>query len=385
MSKVTVPLSRFAGEVAHSGIREIFDAVAGRKDIYHLEVGQPDFPTPEHVIEAALRSARKWSGYTDSAGIRSLREAISERLRRVHSLDYPPERVVVTHGGVQAIAAVCLATLDSGDEVLVPDPGWPNYAMIATALGARVVPYPLRPEDGFVPDPERVRSLFTERTKLLVINSPANPTGAFIPPEVQEALVTAARNAGVLVISDEVYDEMYFDGPAAPSAAGLDDEWVVGVWSCSKTYAMTGWRVGYLVANPQLVETIVKLQEPTISSVSSVTQAAATAALSGSQDVVTQMCSAYRQRRDIVLDLLREAGMDPIVPNGAFYQMVPLKPGTDSRRAALELVERGVAVAPGTAFGSVAADQLRVSLASSEESLRGGIARILEWHSENAG
>ena len=385
MSEVTVPLSRFAGEVSHSGIREIFDAVAGRKDVYHLEVGQPDFPTPDHVVEAAFKAAQEWSGYTDSAGIRTLREAISERLRRVHSLDFQPERVVVTHGGVQAIAAVSIATLEPGDEVLVPDPGWPNYAMIATALGARVVPYPLRLENGFVPDPEQVASLFSQRTKLLVINSPANPTGAFIPPDIQDALVTAARNAGVLVISDEVYDEMYFDGPAAPSAAGLDDEWVVGVWSCSKTYAMTGWRVGYLVANPQLVETIVKLQEPTISSVSSVTQAAATAALTGPQDVVATMCSAYRQRRDLVLDLLRRAGMDPIVPKGAFYQMVPLTPGTDSRGAALELVERGVAVAPGTAFGSVAADQLRISLASNEESLRGGVARILDWYAENAG
>jgi aspartate aminotransferase len=382
MTKVTsrVPLSRFASEVAHSGIREIFNATTGRKDVYHLEVGQPDFPTPAHVIEAAFKSAREWSGYTHSAGLKPLREAISERLRRVHDLDYSPDELVVTHGGVHAIAAVATATIEPGDEVLVPDPGWPNYAMIATALGGRVVPYPLRAEDDFVPDPDRVAALFTDKTKLIVLNSPANPTGAVIPAEIHEAIVNACRDAGVLVISDEVYDEIYFDGDAAPTAVRYDKDWVVGVWSCSKTYAMTGWRVGYLAAGPQLVDTIVKLQEPTISSVSSVTQAAAHAALTGPQDVVVEMCSAYRHRRDLVADLLRDAGIDSVVPRGAFYQMVPLQPGTDSRMAALDLVKRGVAVAPGSAFGRVAADQLRLSLASSEEALRGGVERILDWY-----
>jgi aspartate/methionine/tyrosine aminotransferase len=375
-----VELSPLALGVPPSGIREIVNLVVTRPpgEVLRLEIGEPDFATPAHVVEAAVEAARRGVGYTQSFGILPLREALGERIRRVGGLDYGPDEITVTQGGVQGVSAVFAALLSPGDEVLIPDPAWPNYEMLALLRGAVPVAYPLLPVDGFVPDPDDIASRITSRTKVIVLNSPGNPTGTVFPPDVVRAIVELGARRDLWVLTDEVYDELVFEGePANAAQHGRDG--VVAVYSFSKTYAMTGWRVGYVAAPKELSTLLGTVQEPLLSCISGVSQHAALAALEGPQDCVATMRDSYRARRDLLVGLLRDGGFDVVEPHGAFYQMLPLAPGADSRRAALDLLGDGVAVAPGTAFGAVAADHFRLSLASREAVLREAVERIIAW------
>lgn len=373
-------LGTWARRVPPSGIREIVNLVLARPDagIVRLEVGEPDLPTEPHIVAAAQEAAARGIGYTQSFGITPLREAIVARLQRVAGLTYAADEIVVGQGGVQAMAVAFAALLDAGDEVLLPDPAWPNYAMTAQLRGAIVVPYSLPASTGFLPDIDELRTLITARTRLIVINSPANPTGTVFPADLVAAIVELAAAHDLWVMSDEVYDELIFEGAMA-NAAQYDRERVIGLYSFSKTYSMTGWRVGYAACPRPLAQLLGTLQEPMISCISGVSQYAALAALEGPQDWIARNRDIYRARRDLVGNLLADAGFDAVHPAGAFYQMVPLAPGTDSRLAALDLVDHGVATAPGSAFGEVAGDQLRLSLAASESALRAGIERIVAW------
>jgi aspartate aminotransferase len=367
-------------DVPPSGIREIVNRLAETdRDVLPLHIGEPDFAAPPHVWEAAAAQAKAGCRYTQSGGIADLREALADKLRRVNRLPANPLQVMVTHGGVQGCALVLSALLEPGDEVLVADPGWPNHAMMVTFAGGRVVRYPLRARDGFVPDPAEVEALVTDRTRALIMNSPGNPTGAVFPSEVVQALVEITARHDLALLSDEVYDQLAFDGvPVSP--ATLDPQRVIGVFSFSKTYAMTGWRVGYVHAPDWLARSLWKLQEAALGSLSEVSQAAALAAITGPQGQVAEMRAAYRRRRDLVVGLLHDAGFEVPVPQGAFYVMVPLRPGTDSRAAAFELLDAGVAVAPGSAFGPTAADQIRLTTANADEVLREGVRRFLDWY-----
>lgn len=371
--------------VEHSGIREIANLVIGRPkgEVVRLEIGEPGFSTPQHIIDAGARAAAT-ARYAPSAGHMALREALARRMQRLAGVDVAPERIIVTQGGVQACLATLAALIRPGDEVLIPDPAWPNYEMITAMLGGRSVRYPLPPEQGFVPDPDAVAALMTERTRVLVLNSPGNPTGAVFPREVVRALVDAARERGVVVLSDEVYDELVFEGEPA-NAIAMDEEHVVAVHSFSKTYAMTGWRVGWAVAPAWLAPTIAKLQEPMLSCIPDLTSAGALAALEGPQDAIADMREAYRARRDLCVELVTSVGIEVAVPRGAFYLMVPLAKDVDSRQAALDLVDHGVSVAPGTAFGVAARDHVRISLASEEPDLREGIRRLTDWYAATEG
>lgn len=373
-------LGTWASRVPPSGIREIVNLALARPDagIVRLEVGEPDLPIEPHIVAAAQDAAARGIGYTQSFGIAPLREAIVERLHQVAGLTYGADEIVISQGGVQAVAAVFAAVLDAGDEVLLPDPAWPNYAMTALLRGAVAVPYPLPASAGFLPDLDQMRTLITERTRMIVVNSPANPTGAVFAPELVASIVELAAAHDLWVLSDEVYDEIVFEGAMA-NAAQYDRDRVVGIYSFSKTYSMTGWRVGYAACRRSLAELLGTIQEPMLSCISGVSQHAALAALEGPQDAIARKREVYRERRDLVNTLLRDGGFEPVRPAGAFYQMVPLARGTDSRQAALDLVEHGVATAPGTAFGDVARDQLRLSLAASEDALRSGIERIVAW------
>jgi aspartate/methionine/tyrosine aminotransferase len=378
-------ISPRADAVSHSGIREIVNLAIDRGPaICRLEIGEPDFRTPGHIVDAGMAVARSGARYTHSAGTAAVREAAAAKLARVNGLDVPTEGVVMCQGAVQGCALVFAALLEPGDEVLIPDPAWPNYEMLVRLHGATAVPYPLRSRDGFLPDVEELQGLVTDRTVALVVNSPSNPTGVVFPRPVVEALVEVAARADLLLISDEVYDELIFEG-APSNAVAVDPEHVVGVYSCSKTYAMTGWRVGYLAAPAWLRGTLAKLQEPLVSCISAVSQAAAVAAFTGPQACVDEMRAAYAARRDLVVRLLRDAGIVSVSPHGAFYLMLPFAPGVDGRAAVLDLVEHGVALAPGTAFGGVAADQARLSLASSEDILEEGVRRIVSWYRRTEG
>lgn len=366
-----------AAGVPMSGIREIVDKVAGRDGIAHLEMGQPDFPTPAHIVEAAVASVRNGSGYTHSAGTPALREALAADLV-AKGLPATPEQVIVTQGGVQGCSLLLSALVSPGDEVLVPDPAWPNFAMLATLHGATVVPYALRRADRYQPDVGEIDRLMTDRTRLLIINSPGNPTGGVFDADVVEQLVAVARRHGVTVLTDEVYDGLIFDGAPA-RAVRLDPDSVVGLYSFSKTYAMTGWRVGYVLAPTWLAPTLAKLQEPLLSCIPTMTQAGALAAVTGPQACVGEMLAAYRRRRDLIVDVLGAGGLAVDPPAGAFYLIVPLAPDADSREAALDLIDHGVAVSPGTAYGTAETAYLRVSLASSDDDCLMGSQRIVDW------
>ena len=368
-----------AGRLPHSGIREIVDlALTSTSPIVRLEIGEPDFPTPAHVVEAAFEAARAGSSYVQTAGMPILRDALRSRLTSAYGVEAPIERVLITHGAVQAVDALLAAVVGPGDEVLIPDPSWPNYEMQTTLLGATPVHYALRAEDAFHPDADEIAALITPRTRVIVLNSPSNPTGAVTPAATVAAIVELAVRHDLLVISDEVYDEIVFEG-GHTNVAALAPEHVASVFSFSKTYAMTGWRVGYALVPAWVADTMVRILELETSCVSSVTQAAALAAITGPQDVVAAMRDAYRSRRDVAVAALRAGGVELVRPEGAFYAMIPIPEHVDARTAALELVTAGVSFAPGSAFGRNAPHHLRISLATSEEGIREGLRRFLTW------
>ena len=347
----------------------------------HLEVGEPDFPTPDHVLAAARQALDEgFTRYTSNAGIPALREAVARRAAQAAGRPVAPDQVVITTGAVTAIFTTLQVLVDPGDEVLTPDPAWPNAAMAVQLLGARPVPYRLSVEHGFVPRPEDLEPLITPRTKALVINTPANPTGAVFPEQAMARLVELCRRHDLYLISDEIYGDIVFDHPHVPAAAFDDDGRVFTIGGVSKGYAMTGWRIGWVIAPPHAAELLARLQEPLTSCPNAVAQRAAVAALTGPQDVVAAMREAYRRRRDRAVDLLRRHGRWRYSPQGAFYLMVDIgDTGLTSSAFALTLLEEAsVAVAPGSAFGAAGEGFVRVSLAAADDHVLTGVERLCQ-------
>jgi aspartate aminotransferase len=366
-----------------SRIREVMELAWKDPEAVHLEVGEPDFPTPEHVVEAAYEAARTGhTRYAPNAGLPELREALADKVTRRNSYEVRPDQVVVTQGGIQALYLVLLALLEPGDEVLLPDPAWPNFRMIAHLLGARVLPYPLVSEGDFLPRLEDLERLVTPRTRAILVNSPSNPLGTVVPRELLETLLAFARQRGLWYISDEVYDEVVFDDAFASAGAVADPgDRLVSIYSFSKVYAMTGWRVGYLVAPPDLAKLLTGMQEPIVSCVNTPAQMAALAAVTGPQDVVRKMREAYKTRRDELLEVLDRGGLPSSRPSGAFYVWTDVSAaGVPSMDFARALIEREhVAVAPGSAFGELGQGYVRLSLASSREDLLDGASRLVRF------
>jgi aspartate/methionine/tyrosine aminotransferase len=361
-----------------SGVREIGDFADTLPGIIKLHIGEPDANTAPHIIEAAARAARSGhTHYAPNAGIPELREACAAKVARVNAIAASPLEIVVTPGAVTAIYSTLAAVLVPGDHVLLPDPGWPNYAMMTTTLGAMSTGYPVDATTGEI-DIGELERLVTPRTRVIVVNTPSNPTGARVPRRVLQRLYTFAEEHDLWIIADDVYDQIVYDGEVV-SAGGLEDRptRVVSVFSFSKTYAMTGWRVGYLVAPPQLADLVAKLQEPVVSCVNTPAQHAALAALEGPQDEVALSVARYSARSNLAVDLLRVGGVTVAHPGGGFYLWLPVEP-RDGDAAARELVTaHGVAVAPGGTFGVRGRQAVRLSLAAAEEDIREGIARIL--------
>ena len=374
------PLSPVALSIPASGIRAIANAAMARSGVVRLEIGEPDFDTPAHIVEAAHRAARDgFTRYTESKGLLSLREAISAKLARVNSIACPPDRVIVTHGALSGLCSTAFALLAPGDEMLVPDPGWPNWAMMIRLAGGVAIPYPCPASGQFMPDLDRLESLVSPRTRAIIVNSPSNPTGAVLGQQWVEAMLEFAARHDLWLVSDECYDEIVFEG-SAPSPAALDPQGrVVTLHSCSKTYAMTGWRIGYASAPPQLAAVLASLQQPLLGNASSVAQKAAEAALTGPQDCVVRMRDAYRARRDSFVRLMADAGRPFHPPAGAFYAMLPLPERiTDTMAFAMHLLEHhGIAVAPGDAFGAGGAGHLRLALCVDESMIRSALPVIL--------
>jgi aspartate/methionine/tyrosine aminotransferase len=363
-----------------SGIRDVLDLAVTRPGVLHLEIGEPDFPTPPHVIEAAGRAAAEgYTKYTLNRGLPSLREAIRAKLAERNGIRVDVEQIVVTAGGGNALMEALLALVEPGEAILIPDPAWPNYAMMAAALNAVPLRYPLERADDFQPDLDALAALARDpAAKVLLINSPSNPTGAVWPRQTLEAVLEIARANDLYLLSDEVYEEIVFDGEHF-SPAALDEEGrIVSVFSASKTYAMTGWRVGYLAAAPKIADLIAKVQEPVISCATAPAQKALEAALTGPQQCVAEMREAYRRRRDLTVQALRSSGLFVTEPRGAFYIFADVSRATDDTAAFARwlVLERGVAVAPGETFGPRAAGLVRLSLAASAETLEEGLARL---------
>jgi aspartate aminotransferase len=378
-----LPPSSIASSMPVSRIREIMELAWKDPEVIHLEVGEPDFPTPEHVVEAADEAARAGhTRYAPNAGLPELREALADKVVRRNGYEARPEQVVVTQGGIQALYLVLRALLEPGDEVLLPDPAWPNFRMIAHLLGAGVLSYPLVAEGDFLPRLEDLERLVTPRTRAILINSPSNPLGTVLPGELVETLLAFARRRGLWFISDEVYDEVIFDDVFVSAGSVADPcDRLVSIYSFSKVYAMTGWRVGYLVAPPDLAKLLTGMQEPIISCVNTPAQMAALAAVTGPQDIVREMREAYRTRRDELLGILDRGGLPSSHPSGAFYVWTDVsEAGVPSMDFARSLIEREhVAVAPGSAFGELGEGYVRLSLASSREDLLDGASRLVRF------
>ncbi len=366
-----------------SGIRVVMDLAWELGDVLHLEVGEPNFPTPDSVVEAAVAAARGgFTKYTPNTGILPLREALVDKLARENGIFTTPDQIVVTVGGVAALACALIATVPTGSEVLLPDPGWPNYAMQLHIMDAQPVYYPLRPENGFEPDLDELAALVTPRTRAILINSPSNPIGSVWSEKTIRAVVDFALRHDLVLISDEVYERIIFDGRhVSPAALAPSGSPIISIYSFSKTYAMTGWRVGYAVAPPPINDLIARLQEPTVSSGCSISQKAALAALALEPGVVEMMVSAYRERRDAAHRIFSERGVRAFLPQGAFYMWIDISgSGRGSFDFARSLItETRVAVAPGATFGPGSDGWIRISLANSLETIVAGCERIAEF------
>ena len=363
-----------------SSIRVMFDlAEAHDGDLVRLEVGEPDFDTPEHVIDAAARAARGGAtGYTANAGLPACRRAIADRLAADYGLAYDPAEVVVTVGGMEALHLATLATVAPGEEVLAPGPCWPNYATQATLADGRFREVPMSAETGFDLDPDRLIEAMGPETALVVLTTPSNPTGRVFDPAACRAVVEAAADHDAYVIADEVYLGLTYDrDPVAIAADAGHPEHVLTVGSCSKTYAMTGWRLGWLAGDAAVIDEVAKIHESTTACASNVAQHAAIAALTGPQEPAREMYEAFRRRRELVVDRVEAIdGLSCPRPEGAFYAF--LDPGIDGDALPLarHLLEEGVVLAPGDGFGEAGRGRLRLSFANSAERLREGLDRI---------
>ncbi|MBT3271783.1 MAG: pyridoxal phosphate-dependent aminotransferase, partial [Spirochaetales bacterium] len=318
-------LAKRAIAVPRSDIRVLLEMAQSKEDAVHLEIGQPCFPTPSHIIDAAgIAAVNGETRYTLNAGYISLREKFADYLVRTTGVTTNADNVVVTAGSMQALSAAHAALLDAGDSVLIPDPGYPNYSMMAGIFGLEPIYYELHPNNGFHLDVELLEKKGQPTTKVLIMNSPSNPTGAvFSEGEIRTAVDFAERH-DLFILSDEAYDRMIFDGVHISPRCFDTSGRVVSCYSFSKTYSMAGWRIGFLVAPVEVTAVMTKMQEVFVACASSVSQKAAEAAIDGPQVVVSSMVDFYRGNRDTAARLLTKAGIHFIRPEGAFYIFIEM-------------------------------------------------------------
>ena len=368
-------------ETPHSGIRRMADLASTIDDPVELAGGDPNFTTPQHIIDgAAARSSAGSTGYAPGEGFLELREAIAGKLARVNGVTAGPDEVCVTTGACGGLFTSLTLAVEPGGDVLVPDPGWSNYAAMIHILGARYVPYAVDGSTGWRLDPAVVEAAITPDTAALILNSPGNPTGVVFDPADLIAMTEMATDRGIAVVSDEAYDEVVFDTEPFSVASQVNSDQLLTVYSFSKTYAMTGWRIGYAVGPADFIGELSLLQEPVVSSAATISMHGATVALQGPQDCVTGMVAAYAGRCHQAMALLDSERIGYVAPGGSFFIMVDIRDsGLDSWSFATRLVEQHRVVAvPGLAFGQGGEGFVRVSLAAAPETIMEGLARIAE-------
>ncbi len=351
------------------------------KSVIHLEIGEPDFPTPAHVIEAGQRAlAEGWTKYGGTQGDPELREVIAAYISRTRGIKVGPERVCVVPGGKPIMFFSMMALLEPGDEVIYPNPGFPIYESMINFLGAKGVPIPLIEDRGFSFDMETFEKRLSNKTKMVILISPANPTGGLFPPEDIARMAKLLRDRDVIVLSDEIYSRIIYDGEPCSIASheGMLDKTII-LDGFSKTYSMTGWRLGYGVMPAWIADAVVKLMVNSNSCTASFTQRAGIAALTGPQDAVTAMVAEFKRRRDVIVKGLNEIpGFRCVVPAGAFYAFPNVsRTGMPSKQLAdLLLNEAGVACLNGGAFGEYGEGYLRFSYANSLANIEEALSRI---------
>ncbi len=377
-------MSRLGTETAFEVLARAKELEREGKTVIHLEIGEPDFDTPEHIRQAACQAlAEGYTHYGPSPGDPELREAIAETISKSRGVDVTPEEVVVVPGAKPIIFFGIMALVNEGEEVIYPNPGFPIYESVINFVGAKPVPLPLREENEFRLDAEELGRLITPRTKMIIINSPQNPTGSVLTLEDLEAIARMAVEHNVWVMTDEAYSRMVYDGEHHSVLAfpGMKERTIL-IDGFSKTYAMTGWRLGYGVAPKPLTDAIAKLETNCNSCTPSFIQRAGIVALRSSQEASEAMMAQFKARRDVIVDGLNSLpGISCVKPRGAFYAF-PNVTGTGIETSTLAkriLEEAGVAVLSGTAFGEYGEGYLRLSYANSVENLRAAVKAIGEF------
>jgi aspartate/methionine/tyrosine aminotransferase len=379
--KLAARMDRIGTETAFEAAARARALEATGRSVIHLEIGEPDFDTPANIREAAKRALDQGAThYTPTVGIPELRVAIAADASARKGFAVTPDRVVVTPGGKPVMFFAILALIGEGDEVIYPDPGFPIYESMASYVGGKAVPCPIRQENGFRLDPAELASLVTPRTRLIIINSPANPTGGVSTREDIEQIAAVAREHELVVLADEIYSRMLYQGEhvSIASLPGMAERTIV-LDGFSKTYAMTGWRLGYGIVPEPLITPFSRLLVNSVSCTNAATQWAGVEALTGPQDSVDAMVAEFRVRRDLVVDGLNSIpGVTCLLPAGAFYAFPDIS-GTGLSGAEMTeklLFEGGVSVLAGTAFGNVGKNHLRISYANSRANLQEAIVRM---------
>ncbi len=391
MARATQNQLRLAGRMARLGTETAFEVLAKARaleakgrSIIHLEIGEPDFDTPANIIEAAVDALHNgWTHYGPAAGLPELREVLAQEVSRTRRVRVAPEEVVVVPGAKPIIFFAILALVEKEDEVIYPNPGFPIYESMINFVGAKAVPIHLREEDDFRLDVEELADHITERTKLVIINSPQNPTGGILTENDIRDIAAAIGDRDIMVFADEIYSRLIFEGEhhSIYSLPGWRERTIL-LDGFSKTYAMTGWRLGYGVMRPDLAQHFARLMTNANSCTASFTQIAGIEALRGDQASVDTMREEFRRRRDFfVAGLNRIKGFRCRVPKGAFYVFPNITgTGRTSKKLADTLLEEaGVACLAGTAFGAYGEGYLRLSVANSLENLEKALGQIDEW------
>jgi aspartate/methionine/tyrosine aminotransferase len=377
---------RIGEENAFAVLARATELAAQGRDIINLGIGQPDFPTPKHIVEAAIKALRDGHhGYTPSVGILPLREAVAADLHKRYSVEVSPDRVMIVPGGKVTMFETILMFGEPGADILYPDPGFPIYRSMIEFTGAKPIPVPIREENGFAFSAEETLRLITPKTRLLILNSPANPTGGVTPKsEVDKLVAGLEKHPNVAILSDEIYDQLVYDGEqhvCLLSYPSIRDRLVMlNGWS--KTYAMTGWRMGYSVWPDKLYEYARKLAVNSYSCVNAPAQYAAIAALTGPQDAVAKMAAEFDKRRKVVVEELNKLpGVSCRTPKGAFYAFPNIKEtGWKAKALASTLLEEtGVATTGGPDFGILGEGYMRISYANSTPNIQKALGRMGEF------